>query len=148
MEIYEVPGRDSALLGQLLELWERSVQASHTFLSPAEISAIRECVPDALAGVAHLVIARGGDCLLGFLGAEGTRLEMLFLEPEARGRGIGAALVRYAIAAYGLTEVTVNEQNPQARDFYAHMGFGVYRRTSVDEQGRPYPLLYMRRTPM
>ena len=61
MEIYEVPGRDNALLGQLLELWERSVQASHTFLSPAEISAIRECVPDALAGVAHLVIARGGD---------------------------------------------------------------------------------------
>lgn len=73
---------------------------------------------------------------------------MLFLEPESRDRGIGAALVRYAIAAYGLTEVTVNEQNSQARDFYAHMGFAVYRRTSVDEQGRPYPLLYMRRTAM
>ena len=91
MEICEVPGRDNALLGQLLELWERSVQASHTFLSPAEISAIRECVPDALAGVAHLVIAQDGDCLLGFLGAEDTRLEMLFLEPE--GRSFGAALV-------------------------------------------------------
>ncbi len=68
MEICEVPGRDSALLGQLLELWERSVQASHTFLSPAEISAIRECVPDALAGVAHLVIARDQAGLMGFLG--------------------------------------------------------------------------------
>lgn len=42
--------------------------------------------------------------------------------------------------------LTVDEKNPQARDFYVHMG--VYRRTSVDEQGRPYPLLYMRRPPM
>lgn len=91
MEICEVPGRDSALLGQLLELWERSVRASHTFLSPAEISAIRECVPQALRAVSHLVIARDQAGLMGFLGAEDTRLEMLFLEPE--GRSFGAALV-------------------------------------------------------
>ena len=91
MEICEVPGRDSALLGQLLELWERSVQASHTFLSPAEISAIRECVPQALRAVSHLVIARGREGLLSFSGAEGSRLEMLFLEPE--GKSFGAALV-------------------------------------------------------
>lgn len=42
--------------------------------------------------------------------------------------------------------LTVDEKNPQARDFYVHMG--VYRRTAADEQGRPYPLLYMRRPPM
>ena len=68
MEICEVPGRDSALLGQLLELWERSVRASHTCLSPAEISAIRECVPQALRAVSHLVIARDQAGLMGFLG--------------------------------------------------------------------------------
>ncbi|WP_418401612.1 hypothetical protein [Anaerotignum lactatifermentans] len=39
--------------------------------------------------------------------------------------------------------MTVNEQNPQAIGFYEHMGFSVYKRTDLDEQGNPYPLLYM-----
>lgn len=38
----------------------------------------------------------------------------------------------------------MNEQNPQAVGFYRHMGFVPYNRTSHDEQGAPYPLLYMR----
>lgn len=45
---------------------------------------------------------------------------------------------------YGVREVTVNEQNPQAVGFYRHMGFSVYKRTDLDEAGDPYPLLYMR----
>lgn len=143
MEILEVRRRSGALLEQLLELWERSVRASHTFLSPAEISAIRPDVPGALTQVPHLVIARERETPLGFLGAEGRRLEMLFLEPEARGRGIGTALVRYALDAYSLREVTVNEQNIAARGFYERLGFRTVRRTPLDEQGRPYPLLYM-----
>ena len=46
---------------------------------------------------------------------------------------------------YAVERLTVNEQNPQARGFYEHMGFHVYKRTELDEQGNPYPLLYMRR---
>ena len=148
MEIAEVSVRDRKLLDQLTALWERSVRSTHTFLSQPEIAAIRESVPEALERVAHLVIARDREAPLGFLGAEGNRLEMLFLEPEARGQGTGSALVRYGLETYGLTEVTVNEQNPRARGFYEHMGFQVVRRTPLDEQGRPYPLLYMKLGPM
>ncbi|MFR7392717.1 MAG: GNAT family N-acetyltransferase [Anaerostipes hadrus] len=43
-----------------------------------------------------------------------------------------------------MKEVTVNEQNPQAVGFYEHMGFITYKRTDHDEEGNPYPLLYMR----
>lgn len=42
-------------------------------------------------------------------------------------------------------EVTVNEQNPQAVGFYEHLGFQTYKRTECDEEGNPYPLLYMKR---
>ena len=34
-----------------------------------------------------------------------------------------------------LREMGVNEQNPQARGFYEHMGFHVYKRTETDGQG-------------
>ena len=44
-----------------------------------------------------------------------------------------------------IKELAVNEQNPLARGFYEHMGFEVYKRTELDEQGNPYPLLYMKR---
>ena len=47
--------------------------------------------------------------------------------------------------SYAVECLAVNEQNPQARGFYEHMGFRVYKRTDLDEQGNPYPLLYMRR---
>ena len=40
--------------------------------------------------------------------------------------------------------MTVNEQNPQAVGFYQHLGFVIYRRTSHDEEGNPYPLLYLK----
>lgn len=42
-------------------------------------------------------------------------------------------------------EVTVNEQNPQAVGFYEHLGFQTYKGTECDEEGNPYPLLYMKR---
>lgn len=38
----------------------------------------------------------------------------------------------------------MNEQNPQAVGFYKHMGFEEYKRTDFDEEGNPYPLLYMK----
>ena len=42
-----------------------------------------------------------------------------------------------------IKELTVNEQNPQAVGFYEHMGFKTYKRTDFDEEGNPYPLLYL-----
>ena len=46
---------------------------------------------------------------------------------------------------YSINELTVNEQNISAKGFYEHMGFAAYKRTDLDEQGNPYPLLYMKR---
>ncbi len=70
-------------------------------------------------------------------------LEMLFIAPEQRGKGLGKALLSLGIEKYGVKQLTVNEQNPHAKGFYEHLGFEVYKRTDMDEQGDPYPLLYM-----
>lgn len=62
-----------------------------------------------------------------------------------RGQGLDARLLCLGMEQYGVSELTVNEQNPAAAGFYRHMGFAVYRRSELDEQGGPYPILYMRR---
>lgn len=145
MKIYEVGARTPGLLGVLLKVWEDSVRATHFFLSDAEIKQIREYVPQALRGVKHLIVAETEPGMpIGFMGIENNRLEMLFLSPKERGKGEGKKLLQYGICHYGIKEVTVNEQNPQAIGFYRHLGFETYKRTDYDEEGNPYPLLYMR----
>ena len=144
MIIHEVQNRTPELTQALVQVWEASVRATHTFLTEAEILRIREYVPQALGGVEHLVIAEAEPGVsVGFLGAENGRLEMLFLSPAARGNGLGRQLVERAIRDYGVREVTVNEQNPQAVGFYQHLGFETYKRMPCDEEGGPYPLLYL-----
>ena len=145
MRIVELESRTPECLDRLLEVWERSVKATHTFLSSGEVEAIKAYVPQALREVPRLIVGEDEKGVpAGFLGADGQRLEMLFLLPEARGKGLGRALLQYGMDRYGLRELAVNEQNPQVRGFYERMGFHVYRRTETDGQGGPYPLLYMR----
>lgn len=145
MKIFEVEKRTPALLERLLQLWENSVRATHDFLSEAEIEKIKAYVPRALREVPHLVVAESDSGRpAGFLGAKGPRLEMLFLAPEERSAGLGRRLLEYGMGNLGIRELTVNEQNPQAVGFYTHMGFRTYRRTARDEEGNPYPLLYMK----
>lgn len=145
MNIYEPQARTSALIQDLLTVWEASVRATHQFLSDAEIKQIKEYVPHALLGVAHLVVAEEEPGVpIAFMGIEHARLEMLFLSPSERGKGLGRQLLHLGIRDYGVTELTVNEQNPQAVGFYEHLGFETYKRTEHDEEGNPYPLLYMR----
>ena len=145
MKIIEVTDRTPDLIERLLVVWEASVRATHLFLSDGEISSIREYVPQALAGVAHLITAEDENgAPAAFMGIADGVLEMLFVSPEERGKGLGKRLIRYGIKRYGVERLAVNEQNPQAKGFYAHMGFQVYKRTDRDEQGNPYPLLYMR----
>ena len=144
MKLYEVKDRSQPLLNVLLEIWEQSVRATHLFLSDAEVNAIRAYVPQALKSVEHLIVAET-EQPIGFMGVQNGRLEMLFLAPEKRGKGFGKQMLQYGIETYGITELTVNEQNPQAVGFYEHMGFETYKRTELDEEGDPYPLLYMKR---
>ena len=144
IKLYEVQDRNQPLLDVLLDIWEQSVRASHLFLSDAEVKNIKAYVPQALKSVEQLIVAET-EQPIAFMGVQNGRLEMLFLAPEERGNGIGKQMLQYGIENYGIAELTVNEQNPQAVGFYAHMGFETHKRTELDEEGDPYPLLYMKR---
>ena len=146
MKIVEVEKRTDELVEQLLVVWESAVRATHLFLSDEETRKIQEYVPEALRGIAHLVIAEKEDGTpVAFMGIQETSLEMLFICDEERGKGLGRQLITWGIEHYGINQLAVNEQNPSAKGFYEHMGFQVFKRTELDEQGNPYPLLYMKR---
>lgn len=144
MRILEIEERNSDLISKLIAVWEASVRATHLFLSDSKILSIKEYVPQALKSVDKLIIAENDEEKpIAFMGIENKTLEMLFITPSERGHGLGKLLLQYGISNYKVNRLTVNEQNPQAKGFYEHMGFHVYKRTDYDEQGNPYPLLYM-----
>lgn len=146
MKIIEVKERPDALVNQLLAVWESSVRATHLFLSEEEIQMIKEYVPQALRDVPCLVLIENKKQVpVGFMGIANQHLEMLFIAQEQRGKGFGKALLQYGMDQYAIHDLAVNEQNPLAKGFYEKMGFEVYKRTECDEQGGPYPLLYMKR---
>lgn len=69
---------------------------------------------------------------------------MLFITPKETGKGVGKKLLQYGMINYNLNKLTVNEQNQNAIGFYTNFGFKTYKRTDWDEEGNPYPLLYMK----
>ena len=143
--IVKITNRNSSLIKQLLSVWESSVNATHFFLSEDEIKNIKKYVPQALKDIQHLIIIENENQVpVGFMGIVEEHLEMLFISDDERGKGLGKVLLEYGIEKYSINDLAVNEQNPLAKGFYEHMGFKVYKRTVNDEQGRPYPLLYMK----
>lgn len=137
--------RNENLIQELLKVWENSVRATHKFLSNEEILEIKKYVPEALASISHLIIDNDENGNpVAFMGIEENKLEMLFITSDYRGKGIGKKMLSYGIENYGVTNLAVNEDNPQAKGFYEHMGFKVYQRNELDDQGNPYPVLYMK----
>jgi GNAT superfamily N-acetyltransferase len=132
----------------LAGLWERSVRATHTFLTESDIEFYRPLVSDLMAS-ADLdlwVLTDEADVPVGFLGLGHNSIEALFLEPRFRRRGGGRRLVEYAQArAAGALTVDVNEENVAARAFYEALGFRVTGRAPLDPMGRPHALLHLRR---
>ncbi|QJW46311.1 GNAT family N-acetyltransferase [bacterium BFN5] len=77
------------------------------------------------------------------MGVADDKLEMLFIDPEQRSKGIGKKLLNFAINQLGVKKVDVNEENRQAVGFYLHMGFRVVGRSELDATGKSHPILSM-----
>ncbi|WP_330564266.1 GNAT family N-acetyltransferase [Pseudomonas yamanorum] len=133
---------DDPVLGTL---WERSVRATHDFLSEDDIQRLLPLVRDCYLPMPALEVWVYEDAqgIAGFVGTGGNNVEMLFIDPSRRGQGIGRQLLDFVRALHDTLRVDVNEQNPQAVGFYLHYGFIQTGRSPVDGEGKPFPLLHM-----
>lgn len=80
MKILKIKDLDQEIENKLLVIWESSVRATHNFLSDPEINNIKKYVPQALKGVAHLVIAyNDANESVAFMGINDQKLERFFV---------------------------------------------------------------------
>jgi putative acetyltransferase len=130
---------------QIVEVWERSVRATHDFLTEADIAEIKPHVRGGVEGLTNVFCIRDeAGNIAGFIGFDHGKIEALFVDPVWHRSGIGRRLCYYAMEHGDAVLVDVNEDNKQALDFYLHLGFRVERRSPVDSDGRPFPLLHLK----
>jgi putative acetyltransferase len=129
----------------LIDIWLRSVRATHSFLTEADIQTLLPLVRDYVMSNASLsVLCASTDEPIGFMGLSRNSIDSLFIAPEWTGRGGGRALIEHARSKLRCRlAVDVNEQNIGAIEFYKVSGFEVVGRSAVDDAGRPFPLLHM-----
>lgn len=129
--------------GQVLDVWEASVRATHHFLKEEDFEFYRSQIPAYLEAVDLFAIRDAEKQLWGFMGVSEEEIEMLFVHPDVMGQGAGTTLIEYAVRTLRKSKVCVNEQNGQAFRFYRRHGFEVVRRSECDHSGKPYPILHL-----
>ncbi|WP_308009732.1 GNAT family N-acetyltransferase [Fusobacterium varium] len=129
---------------ELEEIWERSVRATHDFLTEKNIVDIRKEIPLYFEAVEIYYTKNYDGKITGFIGTAEKKIEMLFVDPEYFGKSLGKTLIRYALENKEIDEVDVNEQNEKALKFYQYIGFEVIARDEFDSMGNHFPILHMK----
>lgn len=128
----------------LVMVWMASVKATHNFLCEEDIGFYYDKVLRNYMPHLELYAIKNEDGnLCAFIGLSAKMIEMLFVRPDAIGKGYGSALLRFAIEKKGMRKVDVNEQNHRALQFYQKHGFFITGRNNTDEEGKPYPILHL-----
>jgi putative acetyltransferase len=133
----------------VMNVWESAVRVSHAFLSENDIALYRQMIiREYLPTLSLFGIHRESGELGGFIGIAHDKIEMLFIHPEEFRRGMGRALCLFAIREHKAAKVDVNEDNPNAVNFYLKMNFTIKGRSDTDPSGNPYPLLHLETQPL
>jgi putative acetyltransferase len=129
---------------QMIAVWEKSVCATHHFVSSEELDKLKELVKqiDFHSFAVYCLLSESK--VLGFVGVEDDVIESLFLDPEYMGQKLGTKLMNFALTELKADKVNVNEENLDAIKFYSKFGFVTYERTEKDAYGNDYPILKMK----
>lgn len=133
---------------EILTVWEAAVRATHHFLPENDILFYKKAILEEYlpSGMLELVCLKDDHgAITGFMGLSAESIEMLFIRPDASGKGLGKYLLAYAVDTLGKSKVDVNEQNPSAIGFYEHCGFKRVGRSELDGSGKAYPIIHMSR---
>lgn len=141
---YEISNIADSEYEEVIDVWEASVRATHHFLTEEDIQYFKPLILNEYLSAVELRCVRDSENrIIAFSGVADGKLEMLFVIPIYFGKGIGKALLEFAIAEQNVSKVDVNEDNPQAVGFYEKCGFVTTSRSELDSSGKPFPILHM-----
>ena len=127
----------------LISIWEDSIRA-HSFLKEENIAKVKPLVKLAIKNMQTLLVAKEKSNIIGFIALENKKIEMLLVKPEFLGKGVGKALLLFAIEKYSAVWVDINERNKKALEFYKHMGFSVFSCSKTGNAENPGVILHMK----
>jgi len=130
----------------MIDVWEKSVRATHHFVTATDLERIKKLVHQIDFSAFSVYCLMDQNEVVGFLGVADATIESLFLHPDLIGQGHGRRLVKFAFDMLKADKVNVNEQNVHAVAFYSKLGFKTYERTDKDPEGNDYPILKMKLT--
>ncbi len=129
---------------EILSVWENSVKATHHFLLEPDFEEYKAILQNFDFKDLDVFCLEDNAKIVGFIGIHSEKIEMLFLNPDYIGKGLGKQLIDFAFSNFEINYVDVNEQNPKATEFYQKWGFETFDRTEKDDMGKPYPILKMK----
>ncbi|ODS82150.1 MAG: GNAT family N-acetyltransferase [Cytophagaceae bacterium SCN 52-12] len=140
----EIEKYSDLLREQVLSVWEKSVLATHHFLTREDFIILKNLLYKLDLNLFEIYCLTDRGRVAGFIALSGRKIEMLFLSPEYIGLGLGKRLISFAVGSLNANLIDVNEQNTRALQFYRKAGFEVFERSDKDDLGKSYPLLRMK----
>ncbi len=107
----------------LVTIWRRASALAHPFLPADFIEQEADNLRTIYLKFARTWVIEVDGTVVGFSAVVDDALAGLFLDPAFHGRGLGRALVDFAVAHTGPLSVEVFERNTIGRRFYAAYGF-------------------------
>ncbi|MEJ7634209.1 GNAT family N-acetyltransferase [Aeromicrobium sp.] len=129
----------------LTDVWERAARSTHGFMADEEFAELRPRIRDLLLPSMDVWAASLDDLPVGFVGARHEHVELLYVAPEAQGRGIGPALLSQLADGGGPRTVEVYAANSVGLGFYLSQGFRETRRDPTDVAGRGFAIVHLER---
>ena len=79
---------------ELTRVWEASVRATHDFLPDSYIELLKNLVLTRYLDSVMLICTKDSNQrITGFAGVAAGKIEMLFIDPDHRGQGLGLSLI-------------------------------------------------------
>ncbi len=107
----------------LVSVWQEANALAHSFLADDFVAQVAKDIQNIYLPNAETWVVEDAGQPVGFIALVGDEIGGLFLRPSHHGRGLGKAMVDYAVSLHGRLRVEVFEKNEIGRRFYKRYGF-------------------------
>lgn len=136
---------DAGRVGAILSAWIDETPWMPRVHTRAEDIAFADMMVDR----GWVTVSETAEDVLGFIARDGDDIHALYIDPEARGQGIGSALLASAMQHEDHLTLWTFQANTRAQAFYERHGFAPVEHTdgSGNDEGLPDIRYHWQRTP-